>query len=425
MTLLPSAAMAPEKQVDARSQLEILVRNAAEVIPEDELLAKLERSGAQGRPLRVKLGIDPSRPDLHLGHSVVLRKLREFQDFGHTAVLIIGDFTGLVGDPSGQSETRPMLTPDEMAANAKTYFDQAGAILEVERAEIRHNSEWLAPLTMADVLRLTATATVAQMLERDDFQARFRAGRPISVVELLYPLMQAMDSVAVEADVEMGGTDQTFNLLMGRDLQRERGQEPQVVFTMPLIEGTDGKQKMSKSLDNYVGITEPPDEMFGKLMRIPDELIVKYLRLCTELPEHEVVEIEVGLPTRKVNPAEAKRRMARAVVALYHGERAASAAEQQFDRVHRDRQFPEAIPEVAVPAEAVANGQVFMPRLLPLIGLATSGADARRLMLQGAVRVDGKQIKDPLEEFPLESLIGRVAQVGRRKFVRLVQPEGE
>jgi tyrosyl-tRNA synthetase len=411
--------MAPQRRVDARSQLESLVRNAAQVIPEDELLAKLERSVVDGRPLRVKLGIDPSRPDLHLGHSVVLRKLREFQDIGHKAVLIIGDFTGLVGDPSGQSETRPMLTPEEMQANAQTYFEQAGAILDVERAEIRHNSEWLAPMAMADVLRLAATATVAQMLERDDFQARYRAGRPISVVEFLYPLMQAMDSVAVQADVEMGGTDQTFNLLMGRDVQRSHEQEPQVVFTMPLIEGTDGKQKMSKSLDNYVGITEPPEEMFGKLMRIPDELIVKYLRLCTNLPEHEVLETEVEMSSHRLNPGHAKRKMARAVVALYHSDQAAIEAERGFDRVHRDRELPEAIPEVALPVEALVNGRVFLPRLLPLIGLATSGGDARRLMLQGAVRLDGKQVKDPLEEFPPEDIQGRVVQVGRRKFVRI------
>jgi tyrosyl-tRNA synthetase len=372
----------------------------------------------------VKLGIDPSRPDLHLGHSVVLRKLREFQDLGHTAVLIIGDFTGLVGDPSGQSETRPMLTAEEMEANARTYFDQASLILDVDRAEIRHNSEWLAPMTMADVLWLTATATVAQMLERDDFQTRYRAGRPISVVELLYPLMQAMDSVAVRADVEMGGTDQTFNLLMGRDVQRERGQEPQVVFTMPLIEGTDGKQKMSKSLDNFVGITEPPDQMFGKLMRIPDELIVKYMRLCTGLPEHEVLEIETELASRRLNPRDAKRIMARAVVALYHRDEAALAAELEFDRVHRDRKLPEAIPEVVLPEEAVVNGRVYLPRLLALIGLATSGGDARRLMLQGAVRLDGELARDPLEEYPISEIQGKVIQVGRRKFVRLARSDG-
>jgi tyrosyl-tRNA synthetase len=418
--------MAPQKRADARSQLEFLVRNAAEVIPEDELLAKLDRSGSEGRPLRVKLGIDPSRPDLHLGHSVVLRKLREFQDFGHTAVLIIGDFTGLVGDPSGQSETRPMLTPDEMAANAKTYFDQAGAILDVERAEIRHNSEWLAPLTMADVLRLTATATVAQMLERDDFQARFRAGRPISVVELLYPLMQAMDSVAVEADVEMGGTDQTFNLLMGRDLQRERGQEPQVVFTMPLIEGTDGKQKMSKSLDNFVGITEPAGDMFGKLMRIPDELIVKYLALCTTASAEDVAAAEKRV-AEGVNPMEEKRRLAKAVVELYHGKAEADEAERTFDRIHRDRSMPEEVKEVEVERSAIVIEEepdvviVYYPALLVELGLAESRSAARRLIEQGGVRKDGQpwtQIRERVTA-PVEALIGSVWQTGRRHFAKV------
>jgi tyrosyl-tRNA synthetase len=414
--------MAPQRQVDARSQLESLVRNAAQVIPENELLAKLERSVADRRPLRVKLGIDPSRPDLHLGHSVVLRKLREFQDFGHKAVLIIGDFTGLVGDPSGQSETRPMLTPEEMQANAQTYFEQAGAILDVERAEIRHNSEWLALMAMADVLRLTATATVAQMLERDDFQTRYRAGRPISVVEFLYPLMQAMDSVAVQADVEMGGTDQTFNLLMGRDVQRSREQEPQVVFTMPLIEGTDGKQKMSKSLDNYVGITEPPEEMFGKLMRIPDELIVKYLRLCTPAPAEVVAAAEEHL-AQGVNPVTEKRRLAASVVGLYHGTRAAEEAERVFDQVHRERGLPEEIPEVPLHPAWFEAGEIPVATLLDLLDLANSRSEARRLIRQGGVRVDGEVVTDPEWRIPMERLVGTTWQVGRRKFLRLLGPE--
>src|SRR5438552_11560584 len=258
-------------------QLERLTRNAADVIPTDELLAKLRLE----RPLRVKLGIDPSRPDLHLGHAVVLRKLRQFQELGHTAVLIIGDFTGRVGDPSGQSETRPFLTEEEIEANAKTYFDQAGLVLDVERAEIRHNSEWLANLSMADVLKLTSSYTVARMLERDDFRTRYRDNRPISVVEFLYPLMQAMDSVAIEADVEMGGTDQTFNLLVGRDVQKAYGQEPQVVFTMPLLVGTDGVRKMSKSFDNHVALADSPEEMFGKLMSIADDLMPQFFSLST------------------------------------------------------------------------------------------------------------------------------------------------
>jgi tyrosyl-tRNA synthetase len=383
--------------------LERLLAGTADVIPREELERKLQLA----RPLRVKLGIDPSRPDLHLGHAVVLRKLRQFQELGHVAVLIIGDFTGLVGDPSGQSETRPMLTPEEMESNAQTYLDQAGLVLDVERAEIRHNSEWLAKLSMEEVLRLTSIATVARMLERDDFQQRYRDGRHISVVEFLYPLMQGYDSVAVKADVEMGGTDQTFNLLMGRDVQRGYGQEPQVVFTMPLIEGTDGIRKMSKSYDNYVALTDPPEEMFGKLMSIPDELIDKYVVLCTDL------EPEPG------HPAERKRRMARGVVELYHGANAARAAEDRFDQVFKHKEIPPDISEVSVPPAAVRDGLVSLPHLLAAVGLAKSNTDARRLIKQGGVKVDGKPLTDPEAALTLAQLAGKVVQVGQRRMVRI------
>ncbi|MGH2685533.1 MAG: tyrosine--tRNA ligase, partial [Actinomycetota bacterium] len=267
--------------VPASEQLRVLYSGAAEVVPEDELERKLERSVAEGRPLRVKLGIDPSAPDLHLGHAVVLRTLRRFQDFGHIAVLIVGDFTGLVGDPTGRSETRPMLSPDELEANAQTYLQQVGTVLDLERAEVRRNSEWLAPLTFADVARLASTLTIARLLERDDFSARYRGGQAISLSEFLYPLMQGYDSVAIRSDVEMGGSDQLFNLLVGRDIQRSHDVEPQVAFTMPLLPGTDGTRKMSKSFGNHVGLTEPPEEQFGKTMRIPDELIATWFRLCT------------------------------------------------------------------------------------------------------------------------------------------------
>ncbi len=394
--------------MDARAQFEDLLAGTADVIPREELLAKLEL----GRPLRVKLGIDPSRPDLHLGHAVVLRKLRRFQDLGHVAVLIIGDFTGLVGDPSGQSETRPMLSPEEMGANAQTYFDQAGLVLDVERAEIHRNSEWLAPLSLADVLRLTSHATVARMLERDDFQARYRQGRPISVVEFLYPLMQAMDSVAVEADVEMGGTDQTFNLLMGRDVQRAYGQAPQVVFTMPLLEGTDGVRKMSKSFDNAIALTDTPEEMFGKVMSIPDELMPRYFELCTDVP------FDPSAP-----PAAEKRRLAAAVVARFHGEAAAREAARRFDLVHRDREIPPDVPEVPLPPGAVIDGAVWLPRLLAELGLVGSNSEGRRQIEQGAVRLDGEPVLDPDGELPAGSLTGRVVQVGRRRFARIVSPQ--
>jgi tyrosyl-tRNA synthetase len=406
---------------DVGAQLEALVTGSDTVISAGELRSRLERSAIDGRPLRVKFGVDPSRPDLHLGHAVALRKLRQFQDLGHTAVLIIGDFTGRVGDPSGRSETRPMLTEAAIEANAKTYLDQAGIVLDVGRAEIRHNSEWLGSMSMPDVLRLTSSYTVARMLERDDFRSRYEAGEPISVVEFLYPLMQAMDSVAVRADVEMGGTDQTFNLLVGRDIQRAYDQEPQVVLTMPLLVGTDGRRKMSKSFDNSISLTDPPDEMFGKVMSIPDEQILEYLRLCTDLPAHEIEEVRVRL-AQGVNPVGEKRLLARSVVELYAGAAGALAAESSFDRVHRDQQLPEDIDDVALPDEAVVDGTVWICRLLHLIGLATSNSDARRLILQGGVKIDGRTVLDPLEAFEPAELFGRVIQIGRRRFLRVSEP---
>jgi tyrosyl-tRNA synthetase len=396
------------------TELSQLLRGAADVIPKEAFARKL----GLGRPLRVKLGIDPSRPDLHLGHAVVLRELRQFQDLGHVAVLIIGDFTGLVGDPSGQSETRPMVSPEEMEENARTYFEQAGAVIDVDHAEIRHNSEWLPEMDMRDVLRLTSTTTVAQMLERDDFRARHQEGRPISVVELLYPLMQAMDSVQVQADVELGGTDQTFNLLMGRDVQRAYGQEPQVVLTMPLLEGTDGTRKMSKSYDNYVGLTEPPEEMFGKLMSVPDELIARYLRLCTDLDPDEVDTVEARLRDGTLHPAEAKRRMAREVVALYRGAEAAAEAERRFNIVHVEREIPEDVPVVEIPDDTVRDGMVWLPRLMTSLGLAASNSEAQRLIEGNGVRLDGDRVSASTTEYRREDLQGRVLQVGTRRFVR-------
>jgi tyrosyl-tRNA synthetase len=379
---------------------------------------ELKQKLATGRLLRVKLGIDPSRPDLHLGHAVVLGKLRQFQDLGHTAVLIIGDFTGLVGDPTGQSETRPLLTPDEMEGNARTYLDQAGRVMDMERAEVRRNSEWLARLTFADVIRLAEHLTVARLLERDDFSERYRAGKPISLVEFLYPLMQGYDSVAVQADVEMGGTDQTFNLLVGRDIQRAHAQDPQVVFTMPLLMGTDGVRKMSKSFGNHIGLTEPPEEQFGKVMSIPDELIGQWLRLCTAVEPSEVDAVERGLADGSLHPAEQKRRLAREIVVRYHGEEAARAAQERFDRVHREHEIPENVAEVEIPPDALRDGKVWLPRLMTAAGLASSNADGRRLIEQGGVKIDGEPVADPDAEFAPAELSGRVLQVGRRRFVR-------
>jgi tyrosyl-tRNA synthetase len=395
--------------------LATLASGTAEIVPRDGLEAKL----ALGRPLRVKFGVDPNRPDLHLGHAVALRKLRQFQDLGHTAVLIIGDFTGRVGDPSGRSDTRTLLSAEEMEANARSYFDQAGHVLDLERAEVRHNAEWLGAMDMEELIRLTSSATVAQMLDRDDFRARYRRGEPISIVEFLYPLLQAMDSVQVHADVELGGTDQTFNLLMGREIQRAYGQEPQLVLTTPLLEGTDGTRKMSKSYDNWVGLTEPPDEMFGKLMRIPDELIAKYLRLTTAVDPREVDAIEAGLADGSRRPVEEKRRLAREVVDLYHGPGSGAAAEERFDRVHRERELPEEIAAAPIPPGAVSGGAVWLPKLLVALGRAGSNGEARRLIEQGGVRLDGEVVTDPGAELPVDELRGRVLQVGRRWFGRL------
>ena len=397
------------------SDLARLRAGAAEIVPENGLEEKL----ALGRPLHVKLGIDPNRPDLHLGHSVVLRKLRQFQDAGHLAVLIIGDFTGRVGDPSGRSEARQLLGAEEMEENAKSYLEQAGHVIDVERAEIRHNSEWLGAMDMEALIRLASSATVAQMLDRDDFQTRYRAGQPISIVEFLYPLFQAMDSVAIRADVELGGTDQFFNLLMGREIQRIYGQEPQLVLTTPLLEGTDGARKMSKSYDNYVGLTETPEEMYGKLMRVPDGLIGKYLLLCSDLDPEEVVEVESGLAEGSAKPVEQKRRMARAIVELYGGPGTGEKAEARFDAVHKDREVPDDVAEAAIPVSALRGGRVWLPKLMAELGLASSNSEARRLIEQGGVRLDGEQIANPDAELDPAALVGLVLQVGRRKFVRL------
>jgi tyrosyl-tRNA synthetase len=400
-------------------QLETLLAGAAEVIPASELEARLARSAEAAHPLRVKLGIDPSRPDLHLGHAVVLRKLREFQDLGHLPVLIIGDFTGRVGDPSGQSETRPFLSEEEIARNAETYLDQAGTVLNMQHVEVRRNSEWLGTMDMSDVLRLTSRYTVARMLERDDFRGRYRERRPISIVEFLYPLMQAMDSVAVRADAEMGGTDQLFNLLVGREIQKEYGQEPQVVFTMPLLVGTDGTRKMSKSFDNHVGLTEPPEEMFGKIMSIPDNLIPQYLRLCTGLPATDVTVTERGIADGSLHPGEQKRRLAREIVALYHRAEAATAAEDRFDLIHRRHQIPDDLPEVAIPVDVAEDGKIWLPRLLVAVGFADSNSDARRQVESGSVRLNGEPVTNPDAEFTPSDLRGQVLQVGRRRFARL------
>jgi tyrosyl-tRNA synthetase len=395
--------------------LAILSSGAAEIVPRDGLETKL----ALGRPLRVKLGLDPTAPAVTLGWAVVLRKLRRFQDLGHMAVLIVGDFTARVGDPSGRADTRPRLSKDEVDDYAERLLEQFRTVLSSERLEVRRNSEWLEPMDMEGILRLTSSTTVARLLERDDFAKRYESRQPISLTEFMYPLLQGYDSVAVEADVELGGTDQLFNLLVGRDLQRDAGQDPQVALTMPLLEGLDGVQKMSQSLGNYVGVAEPPDEQFGKLMSIPDGLIVRYLRLTTGLDDAEVDAIEAGMADGSVPAVEAKRRLAREIVDRYHGAGEGAAAEERFDRVHRDRELPQDVPETQIPAEALEGGSIWLPRLLVALGRAASNGEARRLVEQGGVRLDGEVVDDPSREMPPEELRGRVLQVGRRWFARL------
>jgi tyrosyl-tRNA synthetase len=391
-------------------QLARIRRGAAEIIVDAELRTKLERSRQTAAPLKVKLGLDPTAPDLHLGHTVVLQKLRDFQDLGHQIIIIIGDFTGMIGDPTGRSETRRPLTWDEIRSNAETYKAQLGKVLDMSRAQVRFNSEWLGPLTFEHVIRETAHLTVARILQREDFATRHAAGRPISLHEFLYPLAQGYDSVALGADVELGGTDQTFNLLVGRDLQRAHGQEAQVALTVPILEGLDGVQKMSKSLGNYVGITEPPADMYGKLMSVSDALMFRYFELVTRVPEHEIAEL------RRLHPMEAKKRLARTVTAMYHGEAGAAAAEVAFARVVQAREVPDNIDLIRL---ATSSSSEPAWKVVVLAGMAPSNSEARRLIQQGGVEVDGSRVTDPNQKIDVSGE-SRLLQVGKRKFKRFV-----
>jgi tyrosyl-tRNA synthetase len=379
-----------------------LTRNAVDALPQGEL----ERQLSKDRPLRVKLGVDPTTPDIHLGHTVVLRKLREFQDLGHTVVLIVGDYTARVGDPSGRSATRPQTDPGEIDHNADTYEQQAYKVLDRDRTEVRRNSEWL-DMPMEELFRLARTSTAAQLLERDDFAKRYAGGQPISILELLYPLLQGYDSVAIRSDVELGGTDQSFNLLLAREIQKAYGVEPQSMLTMPILPGIDGVQKMSKSLINYVGVDEPPEEIFGKLMRVPDDVMpVYYALLMDEAPQ--------------ADPREAKRHMAYALTARYHGEEAARAARERFDTLHVRRELPNDIEEYAFSAD---NGEVHIPALLAdAFGLSRS--EGRRLLAQGGVKLDGTELDESRLDVPADELDGVVLQVGKRRFKRLRRGSG-
>jgi tyrosyl-tRNA synthetase len=403
-----------------REEYEELLLGSVDVLPDGELLRQLMRARTEGRPLRVKLGVDPTTPDLHLGHTVVLRKLAQFQKFGHTVVLIIGDYTGKVGDPSGRSKTRPQLPDEVLAANAQTYREQAAKILDMDKVELTHNGDWLGPLRMDEVLRLTATVTVARMLERDDFSRRYLANEPVSMLEFMYPLLQGYDSVAVRADIELGGTDQKFNLLMGRTIMEAYGLPPQSILTVPLLVGTDGEQKMSKSYGNYIGITESPEDMFGKVMSIPDSLMITYWSLLTGLSRREVDDIERGLVSGEYHPATAKRDLAERLVSLYHSPAAGAEARRHFDRVFKEKDKPELIPEMPLPGEVIQDGKVWMPRLLTALKLTPSNGEARRLIEQGGVRVNDEALTDSAVELDPATLRGSVLQVGKRKFVRLV-----
>lgn len=410
------------KTPDAGEQLEILAYACEEIIPVGELRAKLERSVHDKKPLRVKLGLDPSAPDIHIGHAVVLRKLRQFQDLGHLAVLIVGDFTGMVGDPSGRTEKRRRLTEEEVRSNAETYVEQLAKILDAGRIEVRFNGDWLGKMSMGDVLCLTASYTVARMLERDDFALRYKAGKPISILEFMYPLLQGYDSVAVESDVEIGGTDQKFNLLVGRDIQRDYGQPSQAIMTLPLLEGTDGLAKMSKSLGNYIGITDPPNDMFGKVMSIPDDLIVRYFRLATNASAGEVDSIERGLGDGSLHPNDTKRRLARAIVSMYHEDAAAAVAEEEFNIKHQvgyaDAGLRVTVADaITINDQDMVEGKIGLVDLIRKADFAASNSDARRLIRAGAVTLNGRKITDTEAKVAIKK--DDFLQVGKRRFGRI------
>ncbi|MEG0217035.1 MAG: tyrosine--tRNA ligase [Raoultibacter sp.] len=401
--------------LSAEEQFRILQSGAAQIVPESALLEKLK----SGRSLNIKLGVDPTAPDIHLGHAVPLRKLRAFQDLGHHVTLIIGDGTALIGDPSGRNTTRPQLTSEQIGENAQTYVDQAFKILDPEKTTLRYNSEWLLTLDMAGLLKLMSNFTVARILERDDFHNRYTNNQSISLHEFLYPVMQSYDSVVIEADVEMGGTDQLFNLLAGRELMEKMGMEPQVCFTLSLLEGTDGVQKMSKSYGNYIGLTDEPADMFGKVMSVPDALMVKYYRLASTLGVDEIDAIEAGLANDSLHPNRVKRDLARNIVAAYHDAEAADYAEAEFDRVFKQHDMPTDIPEFAADLTPNDEGKVYLAKLLADAGLAPSAAEARRLIDGGGVKINNEPVAAKCYNVDPALLVGGVLQVGKRKFIQL------
>ncbi|MBI4549829.1 MAG: tyrosine--tRNA ligase [Candidatus Omnitrophica bacterium] len=405
------------RHLDIEEEVRVFEAGAAELISRDEIKKKLLDARKTGRPLKLKYGADPSAPDIHLGHTVPLRKLRSLQDLGHQVIFIIGDFTARIGDPSQQSETRKMLSAEQVRANAESYQKQVFKVLDPARTTVRYNSEWLDRMSPNDFLALTSKYTVARLLERDDFKKRFDSKQPIALLEFLYPLLQGHDSVVLQADVEIGGTDQKFNLLVGRELQRDAGQEPQAVLTLPILEGTDGVQKMSKSLGNYIAVQDPPNDMFGKVMSIPDALMGRYFTYLTDLPAAEVAELEKGLRDGRVHPRDLKVRLAKEIVALYHSPQQAEAAQREFDNVFREGGLPEDMPEVAIPAAKLKDGAIDILNLLQEAGLTVSKSEGRRLIQQGGVRVNQNKVTSDQEQVRLSD--PTVIQCGKRKFARV------
>lgn len=390
------------------------MRGAIDIVTKEDLTRKLQRSIKENKPLRVKLGLDPTAPDIHIGNAIPIHKLRAFQSLGHTAILIIGDYTATVGDPSGANKTRPMLSHEKVVENAKTYLSQAGKILDMNKTEIVYNSKWFEKMTFSEVIKLAAKMTVARMIERDDFTKRYNAGIPISVNEFIYPLMQGYDSIMVKSDVELGGTDQLFNLLVGRDLQRDEGIEPQVALTTPLLEGIDGNKKMSKSLGNYIGIIESTKEMFGKAMSIPDNLMRKYFELTTDLSMDEINKL-LDVHT---HPRTAKVALAKAIVRRYYGDKEADSAAEEFDRIFKDRELPDEIPEIQIPAKELTDGKIWIVKLITLCGFASTNSEARRLVIQGGVTINNGSINDPALNIEIKS--DMILKVGKRRFARVV-----
>lgn len=403
--------------MEINEQLKILKRGVSDLISEDELKDKLVEAEKEGRPLKVKLGLDPSAPDIHLGHTVVLRKLKQFQDLGHQVYLIIGDFTGMIGDPTGKSETRNQLTREEVLENARTYQEQFSKVLDPEKTNVVFNGDWLSEMDFADVLELSAHYTVARMLERDDFSKRYNAEKPIGIHEFFYPLMQGYDSVAIEADVELGGTDQRFNLLVGRKLQQEYGQEAQVVVMMPLLEGLDGVNKMSKSLDNYIGVYDQPADMFGKVMSIPDDMIVRYFELLTDISVERLEEMKEKLSRDDFNPMELKKKLAHEIVKEYHDEEAAVNARKEFENVFSEGNLPEDIPVIEIEESDLEAGELWIVKLVAATGLVDSNSQARRMIKQGAVTIDDEKYEKI--NLDIEVKDGMIIQIGKRRFAKI------